>query len=240
MNIKLLVDGGAMKPGPALSQKLGPAGVPINKVIEQVNLATASFKGMQVPVEIEVDISKKTFEVQVFSPPVSGLLKKEAGIAKGSGLQKKTKVGNLSIEQIISVAKAKMENLLCNDLKSAVKTVAGSCVSLGLLIENLHPVEIERLIEEGKFDKEIKEARTVTPPEKIKELKEFFDKVKDEQDKKLKVEAKQKEEAEAASVASAPAAAATAKTASTKTPEKAAAKTPAKAPAKAPAKSAKK
>jgi len=69
MNIKLLVEGGAMKPGPALSQKLGPAGIPINKVIEKVNSVTASFKGMQVPVEIEVDLGNKTFEVQVFSPP---------------------------------------------------------------------------------------------------------------------------------------------------------------------------
>src|SRR3989344_6243849 len=107
MNIKLLVEGGAMKPGPALSQKLGPAGIPINKVIEKVNEETQSFKGMQVPVEIKVDLKKKSFEIQVFSPPVSGLLKKEAGIEKGSGLQNKTKVGNLSIEEIISVAKAK-------------------------------------------------------------------------------------------------------------------------------------
>ncbi len=80
MNVKLLVDGGAMKPGPALSQKLGPAGVPINDVIAKVNEATASFKGMQVPVELEIDLNTKTFEVEVFSPPISGLIKREAGI----------------------------------------------------------------------------------------------------------------------------------------------------------------
>lgn len=225
MNIKLLVEGASMKPGPALSQKLGPAGIPINKVIEKVNKETASFKGMQVPVEIEVDLKTKNFEVQVFSPPVSGLLKKEAGIPKGSGLQKKSKVGNLSIEQIVSVAKQKQGNLLCKDLKTSVKTVVGSCVSLGLLVENMNPVEVEKLIDEGKYDKEINGEITTTPEEKKKELAEFFRKVKEEQDKKLKVETEQKE----ALAAQAPAAA---------TPAKAAEKAPAgKAPApKAPAK----
>ena len=217
MNVKLLVDGGAMKPGPALSQKLGPAGIPINQVFEKINSATASFKGMQVPVEIEVDVGKKTFEIQVFSPPVSGLIKKEAGITKGSGMQDKSKAGNLSIEQVISVAKAKRENLLSRSLKSAVKTVVGSCVSLGILIENMDPVEIEKLIEEGKYDKEIKEEKVVTSSEKKAELEEFFNKLKTEQDKKLKEETKQKEEAEAAAPEK-----------KEKTPEKAQAKVPAK------------
>ena len=155
MNIKLLVDGGAMKPGPALSQKLGPAGIPINKVIEDVNKATESFKGMKVPVELEIDLGTKAFEVEVFSPPVSELLKKEAGVEKGSGVQLKMNVGNLSIEQIISVAKAKMGNLLCNNLKTAVKTVVGSCTSLGILVESMPASEVGNLIDEGKYDKEI-------------------------------------------------------------------------------------
>ena len=65
-----------MSPGPALSQKLGPAGINISKVIEKVNEATKNFKGMKVPVELDVDASTKEFEVKVFSPPVSELLKK--------------------------------------------------------------------------------------------------------------------------------------------------------------------
>ncbi|MBS3084937.1 50S ribosomal protein L11 [Candidatus Pacearchaeota archaeon] len=234
MNIKLLVEGGAMKPGPALSQKLGPAGIPINKVIEKVNSVTASFKGMQVPVEIEVDLGNKTFEVQVFSPPVSGLLKKETGIQKGSGIQKKVKVGNLSIEQVISVAKSKMANLLCRDLKTAVKTVVGSCVSLGILVESMNPVEVEKLIDEGKFDKEIKEERTKTPEEKLMKLKEFFDKLKDEQDKILKAEAAQKAEATAASASAVATSTTVSSTAtSSKSPEKTPAKVSAKDSAKA-------
>ncbi len=195
MQIKLLAEGGAMKPGPALSQKLGPAGVPVNNVIQKVNEATKDFKGMKVPVELEINLDTKNIEVKVFSPPVAELLKKEIGIEKGSGMQAKVNVANTSIEQIISIAKTKFPNLLCKDLKSAVKTIAGSCVSLGILIENKSPVEIIEEINSGKYDKEIKEEKTETPPEKKKELEEYFSKVKSQQEKFVKEqEAKKAEE----------------------------------------------
>jgi len=195
MQIKLLAEGGAMKPGPALSQKLGPAGVPVNNVIQKVNEATKDFKGMKVPVELEINLDTKNIEVKVFSPPVAELLKKEIGIEKGSGMQAKVNVANTSIEQIISIAKTKLPNLLCKDLKSAVKTIAGSCVSLGILIENKSPVEIIEEINSGKYDKEIKEEKTETPPEKKKELEEYFSKVKSQQEKFVKEqEAKKAEE----------------------------------------------
>ena len=157
MQIKLLVEGGSMKPGPALSQKLGPIGININQIIQKVNEATKDFNGLKVPVELDIDTSTKEFDVKVFSPPVSELLKKELGIEKASGMQIKTKVANASIEQIISVAKTKLQNMLCKDLKAAVKTVVGSCVSLGVLIESKPASEIEQEIDEGKYDKEIKE-----------------------------------------------------------------------------------
>lgn len=197
MQIKLLVEGGSMKPGPALSQKLGPAGIPLNKVIESVNKETENFKGLKVPVELDVDMSTKEFEIKVFSPPVSELLKNELKVAKGSGTQNKLQVGNASIEQIISVAKTKMPNLLCKDLKSATKTVVGTCASLGILVENKPAIEVEAEIDEGKYDKEINGEITETSPEKRKELDDFFNKVKSEQDAKLKKEQAEKE-AEAA------------------------------------------
>ena len=195
MQIKILAEGGAMKPGPALSQKLGPAGINMGQVISKINEATSNFRGMKVPVELEIDSKTKEFEVKVFSPPVSELLKKELGVEKGSGMQNDMKIANASIEQIIKVAKTKLPNLLCNDLKSAVKTVAGSCVSLGILIENKSPVEVEEEIDEGKYDKEISNEITETPEEKKKELSEFFSKIKSIQDKKLKA-AKAAKEAE--------------------------------------------
>lgn len=197
MQIKLLVEGGAMEPGPALSQKLGPAGIPINKVIQKVNEETKSFKGLKVPVELDVNLKTKTFDIKIFSPPVSGLLKKELGIQKGSGEQNKIQVANASIEQIILVAKTKMQNLLCKDLKTAVKVVVGTCVSLGILIENKPAKEIEGEIDEGKYDKEISQEKTETSPEKKKRLDEYFKEVLKKQEAILKQEKAAKEAAEA-------------------------------------------
>ena len=205
MHIKLLVEGGEMKPGPTLSQKLGPAGININQVIQKINEATKNFPGMKVPVELNVDTSSKTFEVKVFSPPVSELIKKELGIEKGSGLQKKQCAGNVSIEQIISVAKTKMPNLLCKDMKSAVKTVIGTCVSLGVLVENEPASLVGIQIDEGKFSKEIASENTVTSPEKKIKLQAHFTKVKEEQEKAIKQEQAAKEAADAAAAIATPA-----------------------------------
>ena len=187
-----------MQPGPAISQKLGPAGVNISQVIQQVNEATKNFKGMKVPVEIEIDPSTKNIDIKVFSPPVTELLKKELGIEKGSSLQKKTKVANASIEQIISVSKTKLPNLLSKSLKTAVKSVLGSCLSLGILVEDKNPREVIREIEEGKYDREIKEEITETPLEKKEKLGAYFAKVLAEQEKIKQQEEAAKAAAEAA------------------------------------------
>ena len=193
MIIKLLVEGGSMKPGPALSQKLGPIGINVNQIIQKVNDATKNFNGLKVPVELDITPSTKEFEIKVFSPPVSELLKNELKIEKGSGTQKKLQVANASIEQIINVARTKFPNMLCKDLKSAVKTVVGTCVSSGILIENKPAVEVEREIDEGKYDKEIKEERTETPKEKRAKLDSYFADVKNKQEQLIKQEAAAKE-----------------------------------------------
>ncbi len=197
MIIKLLVDGGNMKPGPALSQKLGPVGINLNLVITKINEATKDFNGLRVPVELDVDVATRDFDVRVFSPPVSELLKKELGIEKGSGAQKKIKAGNASMEQIIALAKTKSQNLLSKDFKSAVKTIVGTCVSLGILIDNKPASEVEKEIDEGKYDKEINSMKTETSAEKRKELDEYFAKIKKEQDKILQKEQAAKEALEA-------------------------------------------
>ncbi len=214
MQIKLLVDGGSMAPGPALSQKLGPMGININQVIQKVNDSTKNFPGLKVPVELEVDPATKEVEVKVFSPPVSELLKKELGIEKGSGAQKKVTMYNASIEQIISVASTKLPNMLSKNLKAAVKTVVGTCGTLGVLVENKIPSEFEKDIDEGKYDHEIKSVSKKTSPEKRKKLDEYFFEVKEKQEKILKAEQAAKEAAAAAPAAAgtpgAPAAPATA------------------------------
>ena len=240
--IKLIVDGGAMKPGPTIAQQLGPMGINIGKVIEDINKATSSFKGVKVPVELNVNAKTKKYDIKVSSPPVSELLKKELGLEKGSGEAGKIKVGNAAIEQIIGIAKTKMPNMLARDMKNAVKLVLGSCVSLGLLVENKSPVEVIADVNSGMFDKEISQEKTEVTPLKKTELEAYFAKVKAQQEARAKVEA---EAAAAAEAAKAAATAATGLPAAGTAPAAGAAATPVtaeatKAPAKTPAEEPKK
>lgn len=204
--IKLIVDGGSMKPGPAIAQQLGPMGINIGKVIDEVNKATSGFKGMKVPVVIDADAKTKNFTVAVSSPPVSELIKKELGLEKGSGDAGKTKISNISIEETIKIALTKMPNMLAKDLKAAVKLVLGSCVSLGILAENKSPIEVIALVNEGKYDKEIKGEKTQVSAEKKSELNAYFADVKAKQEAKAKAEAEAAAAAEAAKAAAAAAA----------------------------------
>lgn len=230
MKINLLVDGGDMKPGPAISQKLGPAGINMGKFIQEVNKATSSFKGMKVPVEADVDTKAKSFTLSVKSPPVSELLKKEAGIDLGSGKPNKFKSANISIEQAIKVAKTKLPNMLSKNLKLALKSVIGSCVSLGILVESKEPKEIIDEIEKGKYDVEIKEERAETPLEKKQALDAYFAEVKEKQDLIIKKEQEEAAKAAEEAATAAPAPGATPAAAPAAAPGKAtapAAKTPA-------------
>ncbi len=197
MKVKLIVEGGAMKPGPAVAQQLGPMGINLGQVITDVNKETQSFNGIKVPVELDVDPKTKEYTIKVFSPPVSELLKKEAGLEKGSGESGKTQVANMAIEQIISVAKTKMPSMLAKDLKAAVKMVVGTCVSAGILIENKSPQEIEKEIDNGSYDKEISGEITQVSQDKKSQLDLHFKKVKAVQDKKAKEVAAAEAEADA-------------------------------------------
>lgn len=195
-----------MKPGPAIAQQLGPMGINMGKVLSEVNAATASFKGMQVPVNLDVDPKTKTFTVKVLSPSVSALLKKELGIELGSGERKKVQVGNLAIEQIISVTMQKHSGMLAREFLSALRSVIGSAMAMGVLIESKDPKEVLQEIADGKYDKEIKSKKTEVSSEKKKELQAFFTQVQSKQK-----EAKAAEEAAKAAEEAAKAAAATAK-----------------------------
>jgi len=200
MIIKLLVDGGEMKPGPVVGQKLGPIGINIGQVISDVNKATQEFKGTKVPVSLDIDPKTKKFKVEVSSPPTSELLKKELSLETGSGDHKKNKVGNVSIETIIKVAKVKYPNMLAREFKSAVKSVIGSAVSLGILVENKSKEIIED-IDDGNFDSEIKAQKTDASNEKKAKLKEHFEKVLKDQEAAKKAEEAAKAAEEAAKLA---------------------------------------
>lgn len=227
VKISLLIEGGNMKPGPVIAQQLGPMGINIGKVISEVNDFTKSFKGMKVPVELDVNEKTRNFTVYVSSPPTSELLKKELDIEKGTNKNKEIKVANASIEDIIKIAKIKFPNMLDKNLKSAVKSVLGTAASVGILVENKNPIEVVSLVEEEKFDLEINNEKSETSNDKREKLKEFFFSVKSQQDAKVAAEKKAAEEA-AAKVEEAKKASAVVPTALSKVPEKTVEKTPAK------------
>ncbi len=169
--IKALVEGGKATAGPPLGPALGPLGVPIPKIIAAINEKTKDFAGMQVPVVVKVK-KDRTFEVEVGTPPVSALIKKELKLEKASGNPKAEKVANMLIEQAIKIAKMKEAVLLSNDLKGAVKTVVGSCVSMGVLVEGRDAKETLKLIDRGEFDAKIRAGKTELTAEEIAQLEQ--------------------------------------------------------------------
>jgi large subunit ribosomal protein L11 len=150
--IETLVEGGKASAGPPLGPALGPLGVNIMQVINTINDKTKEFQGMKVPVKVIIDPATKNFEIEVGTPPAASLILKEAGGEKGSGSPSKHKVGNITIDQAIKVAKMKLDDLLGKDIKEKTKEVIGTCMSMGVTIENKKPKDIYKEIEEGKFD----------------------------------------------------------------------------------------
>jgi len=172
----------------------------MGKVISDVNFATKDFKGMKVPVELDINEKTKEFTVKTSSPPTSELLKKELNLEKGTEDHKKTKVGNASIEDIIKITKIKYTDMLQKEFKSAVKSVLGTCASIGILVENEESNNMVHKIESGKFEEEISKQQTKTSPEKRKKLVDFFEDIKKSQEEVLareKVEAEEAEKAKA-------------------------------------------
>ncbi|MFW9903405.1 MAG: 50S ribosomal protein L11 [Candidatus Thorarchaeota archaeon] len=149
--IEALVDAGQASPGPPLGPALGPLGVNIKAVIDEINKKTEKFKGMKVPVKVEVSDSRD-FSIEVGVPPTSSLLLREAGVEKGSGTPNTEKVGNIAFDRCVKVAQMKHESMLAVNLRSAVKEVVGTCVSLGLTVDNEDPKLVIEAINNGNFD----------------------------------------------------------------------------------------
>jgi large subunit ribosomal protein L11 len=149
--VKALVPGGKANPGPPLGPSLGPLGVNIKAVVEKINEKTRDYNGMQVPIKIIVD-DKKNVEIEVGIPPTASLIMKELGIQKGSGNAGSEIVGNLSIPQVVKIARMKKEDVLSYDLKSAMKEVMGTCVPMGVTIEGFKAKDSQKELESGKFD----------------------------------------------------------------------------------------
>ena len=125
--VKMELPGGEAKPGP----KLASAGVVMPKFCTEFNAKTADRKGEVVPVIITA-YEDKSFSMEIKTSPVTGLLLKAAGIAKGSANAKTTKVGKITKEQIKKIAEYKMPDLNANDIEAAIKIIEGSARNMGL------------------------------------------------------------------------------------------------------------
>ena len=150
--IPLLVAGGQANAGPPLGPALAPMGLNVMAIVNDINEKTKEYSGMRVPVKIIVQVSKKTFEVEVGIPTSSALLAKALGIEKGSGIPNSEKVGNLNMDQLVKIANTKIDQSYATTIKSAVKELLGTCVSMGITVENKEQKDLFAEINDGKWD----------------------------------------------------------------------------------------
>lgn len=131
--IKLQLKAGQANPAPPVGPALGQHGLDIQQFCSRFNEATKDKIGDIVPVEITVYVDR-TFDFKLKTPPASDLLKKAAGIEKGSGDPKKTKAGKVTRAQIRQIAEKKMPDLNANDVEAAMKIIEGTARNMGIEI----------------------------------------------------------------------------------------------------------
>jgi len=129
--IRLQIPAGQANPAPPVGPALGQQGVNIMEFCKQFNAATSSQAGLVIPVVITV-YQDKSFTFITKSPPASVLLKRAAGIAKGSGVPNRDKVGKVSKAQVEDIAKQKAKDLNASDLPQAVRIIEGTARSMGI------------------------------------------------------------------------------------------------------------
>ena len=132
-NIKLQLPAGKANPAPPVGPALGQHGVNIMEFCKSFNAKTQGQEGTIIPVLINV-YSDRSFDFILKTPPASELLKKAAGIVKGSGTPNKDKVGKLTSAQVRDIAKTKMADLNCHDIDAAYNIIAGTARSMGIEI----------------------------------------------------------------------------------------------------------
>jgi large subunit ribosomal protein L11 len=132
--IKLQIKAGQATPAPPIGPALGQHGVNIMEFCKAYNAQTESQRGSVVPVEITV-FEDRSFTFITKTPPAAELIKKAAGVPKGSGEPHRTKVGRLSAAQVREIAQTKLEDLNAKDLDQASKIIAGTARSMGITVE---------------------------------------------------------------------------------------------------------
>jgi large subunit ribosomal protein L11 len=131
---KFQVPGGQATPAPPVGTSLGRYGINLGQFVSQFNERTREANGMPIPVVVNVD-NDRTFDFVTKSPPAAALLKQAAGIAKGSGVPNKEKVGAVTSAQVESIVKLKLADLNARDVEHAKRMIEGTARSMGLKVE---------------------------------------------------------------------------------------------------------
>ena len=132
--VKVQLPAGAATPAPPVGTALGPHGVNIMDFVRQYNAATEAQRGNIIPVEITI-FEDRSFEFVTKTPPAPELIKKAAGVAKGSGEPNRSKVGSISAAQVREIAQTKMPDLNARSIEMAERIIAGTARSMGITVE---------------------------------------------------------------------------------------------------------
>jgi len=132
--VKVAIQAGAATPAPPVGTALGPHGVAIMDFVKAYNAATESMRGTIIPAVITI-YEDRTFSFITKTPPAPELIKKAAGIPKGSGVPNKEKAGTITMDQVKEIANVKMVDLNANDLDAACQIIAGTARSMGVVVQ---------------------------------------------------------------------------------------------------------
>lgn len=132
--VKIQIQGGRANPAPPVGTALGPHGINLMQFCKEYNAKTSSQVGQVVPVEVTV-FADGSFKFILKTPPATDLLKKAAGIKSGSAVPNRDKVGTVTTDQLREIAEVKMKDLNANDIDQAIKIIAGTARSMGLVVK---------------------------------------------------------------------------------------------------------
>lgn len=197
--ISALIEGGNASAGPPLGPALGPTPANIGEVVNKINEETKDYKDIEVPVEVEVDEDTGDFEINIGSPPVSALVKKEMYLDKLSSEPGEKIIGDMKIDQAIKIARSVKDNTLARTDKAVVKEVLGSLVSMGIKVDNKDPREVMEEVEEGEYDAKIKgeeELEEVSKEEILEREEELQKKIEEMEAEEEEEEVEEEEEEE--------------------------------------------
>lgn len=152
-----IVNGGKATGGPPIGPALGPMGVNIMAIVNDINAQTGEYDGLPVPVDVTIDTDTREFSVKVGMLTTFALISQAAGLEKGSGEPNTNFVADINFDQLIGVAKKKRAGIYAATLKTAVREVLGTCQSAGVTVDGRPAKEVQEAIKAGEYDSQLAE-----------------------------------------------------------------------------------